>query len=95
MIAGSSPGADELDGNGSLYLCYIVTHVALLRALLRPLSQWPAMALNNPENAGGTFNTAKAVIRGALICVKEFVEFVEKLTGAQWNSFWHSCEYIP
>lgn len=85
-------GADELDGNGSLYLCYIVTHVALIRALLRPLSQWPGMALSDPKNAQATFNTVKAVIKGALLCVKEFVEFVEKLTGAQWNSFWHSCE---
>ncbi|KAJ5087251.1 hypothetical protein N7456_010867 [Penicillium angulare] len=86
--------ADGLDGNGSLYLCYIVTHVAFLRALLRPLDQWPGMALRDPEKSEVIFNTAKAVIKGALVCVKEFVEFVEKLTGAQWNSFWHSCEYI-
>ncbi|KAJ5272919.1 hypothetical protein N7478_008044 [Penicillium angulare] len=86
---------DELDGNGSLYLCYIVTHVALLKALLRPLGQWPGIALNDPENMEVIFKTAKAIIKGALVCVKEFVEFVEKLTGAQWNSFWHSCEYTP
>lgn len=88
----NSQEVDELDGNGSLYLCYIVTHVALVRALLRPLGQWPELALRDPANSEGILNTAKAVIKGALVCVKEFVEFVEKLGGAQWNSFWHSCK---
>ncbi|KAI3073601.1 transcriptional regulator family: Fungal Specific TF [Penicillium roqueforti] len=80
----------DLDGNGSLYLSYIVTHVALLRALLRPLDRWPTIIQRNKEEPDATYEGAKAVVKGALLCVKEFVEFVEKLTGAQWNSFWHS-----
>jgi hypothetical protein len=87
-----NPGGD-LDGNGSLYLSYIVTHVVLLRALLRPLDRWPAIIQRNPEERDATFDGAKAVVKGALLCVKEFVEFVEKLTGGQWNAFWHSCEW--
>lgn len=85
---------EDLDGNGSLYLSYIVTHVALLRALLRPLDRWPAIIKVNKEEPDATYEGAKAVVTGALLCVKEFVEFVERLTGAQWNAFWHSCEYV-
>ncbi|KAJ5898376.1 hypothetical protein N7504_008664 [Penicillium tannophilum] len=81
---------EDLDGNGSLYLSYIVTHVALLRALLRPLDQWPALITMDQEEPDALYEGAKAVVKGALLCVKEFVEFVEKLTGAQWNAFWHS-----
>ncbi|KAK4868612.1 hypothetical protein LT330_006814 [Penicillium expansum] len=81
---------EDLDGNGSLYLSYIVTHVALLRALLRPLDRWPAIIKVNKEEPEATYEGAKAVVTGALLCVKEFVEFVERLTGAQWNAFWHS-----
>lgn len=85
---------EDLDGNGSLYLSYIVTHVALLRALLRPLDRWPAIIKITEEEPDATYEGAKAVVKGALLCVKEFVEFVEKLTGAQWNAFWHSCAYF-
>ncbi|KAL3479625.1 fungal-specific transcription factor domain-containing protein [Aspergillus californicus] len=73
----------DLDGTGSLYLSYIVTHMTLFRALLRPLDTSPTFLAEFPDSA-------KAVIKGALVCVKEFVEFVETLTGAQWNAFWHS-----
>ncbi|KAJ5387964.1 hypothetical protein N7509_010505 [Penicillium cosmopolitanum] len=88
------PSAGDLEGNGSLYLSYIVTHVALLRALLRPLGRWPAIIQRNQDMGEGTYDGAKAVVKGALLCIKEFVEFIEKLTGAQWNAFWHSCEFI-
>ncbi|KAL2833860.1 fungal-specific transcription factor domain-containing protein [Aspergillus cavernicola] len=73
----------DLDGTGSLYLSYIVTHMTLFRALMRPLDTAPTLVTAYPDSA-------KAVMKGALLCVKEFVEFVESLTGAQWNSFWHS-----
>ncbi|KAL4784163.1 fungal-specific transcription factor domain-containing protein [Aspergillus varians] len=73
----------DLDGTGSLYLSYIVTHMTLFRALLRPLDTDPSLASQCLESV-------RAVIKGALLCVKEFVEFIETLTGAQWNSFWHS-----
>lgn len=90
----NTTSGEDLDGNGSLYLSYIVTHVALLRALLRPLDRWPALIKINQEEPDAIYEGAKAVVKGALVCVKEFVEFVEKLTGAQWNAFWHSCEYL-
>ncbi|KAJ5579942.1 transcriptional regulator family: Fungal Specific TF [Penicillium hispanicum] len=92
--SGAIPNGHDLDGNGALYLSYIVTHVVLLRALLRPLDQWPALALKFPDKGEGIYESAKAVVKGALLCVKEFVEFLEKLTGAQWNGFWHSCQYL-
>ncbi|KAL2835355.1 fungal-specific transcription factor domain-containing protein [Aspergillus pseudoustus] len=79
--SGSSP--QDLDGSGSLYLSYIVTHMSLFRALLRPLDAVPTLIAEYTDSAN-------AVIKGALLCVKEFVEFIESLTGAQWNSFWHS-----
>ncbi|KAL4954527.1 fungal-specific transcription factor domain-containing protein [Aspergillus filifer] len=72
----------DLDGTGSLYLSYIVTHMALFRALLRPLDTDQTLIYTSPDSA-------RAVVKGALLCVKEFVEFVESLTGVQWNSFWH------
>ncbi|KAL5335971.1 fungal-specific transcription factor domain-containing protein [Aspergillus crustosus] len=73
----------DLDGTGSLYLSYIITHMTLFRALLRPLDIGPTLVSEYPDSA-------RAVIRGALLCVREFVEFVETLAGAQWNAFWHS-----
>lgn len=93
-VSNAVVSGEDLDGNGSLYLSYIVTHVALLRALLRPLDRWPTIIKVNKEEPDATYEGAKAVVTGALLCVKEFVEFVERLTGAQWNAFWHSCEYI-
>ncbi|KAL3303394.1 Aldolase-type TIM barrel [Colletotrichum asianum] len=77
-------------GTGAVYLCYIITHMTLFRALLRPLDRWPAMALQSPNEAEGLFTAAKAVIKGSILCVKEFVEMLENMTGSQWNGFWHS-----
>ncbi|OKL63407.1 hypothetical protein UA08_01770 [Talaromyces atroroseus] len=77
----SSQYGENLDGNGALHLSYIVVHMTLVRALLRPL---------NTDQAGAINDGAKAVVRGALLCVKEFVEFIETLTETQWNAFWHS-----
>ncbi|KAL3458401.1 fungal-specific transcription factor domain-containing protein [Aspergillus heterothallicus] len=82
-VHSASASPQDLDGSGSLYLSYIVTHMSLFRALLRPLDAVPSLVCDCTDSA-------KAVIKGALLCVKEFVEFVEGLTGAQWNSFWHS-----
>ncbi|KAH8881762.1 hypothetical protein GQ53DRAFT_886652 [Thozetella sp. PMI_491] len=87
-----SPGSDlrssedDLDGNGSLHLSYIVTHMNLFRALLRPLEKWQESAQLNEALHDG----AKAVVTGALLCVKEFVEFIEALVPMSWNAFWHS-----
>ena len=78
----------ELDGNASVHLSYVVAHMSLFRALLRPLQTWSSTV--SSEEAGPMFDRAQAVVRGALVCVKEFVEFVETLTGVQWNAFWHS-----
>ncbi|KAF4817672.1 hypothetical protein CGCTS75_v012305 [Colletotrichum tropicale] len=85
-----SDGEDEMYGIGAVYLCYIITHMTLFRALLRPLDRWPAIALQSPNEAEGLFNAAKAVIKGSILCVKEFVEMLENMTGSQWNGFWHS-----
>ncbi|KAF4916897.1 hypothetical protein CGCVW01_v009939 [Colletotrichum viniferum] len=81
---------DEMYGIGAVYLCYIITHMTLFRALLRPLDRWPAIALQSPNEAEGLFTAAKAVIKGSILCVKEFVEMLENMTGSQWNAFWHS-----
>uniref|UniRef100_A0A093VFR4 Transcriptional activator protein DAL81 n=1 Tax=Talaromyces marneffei PM1 TaxID=1077442 RepID=A0A093VFR4_TALMA len=82
---------EDLDGNGSLHLSYIVTHMTLFRALLRPLNKWPSiLARSSPDQANAINEGARAVVRGALLCVKEFVEFMEALTETQWNAFWHS-----
>jgi hypothetical protein len=90
-----SPYGESLDGNGGLHLSYIVTHMSLFRALLRPLSNWPAiMVQSSPDQASAIKDGAKAVVRGALLCVKEFVEFIEALTETQWNAFWHSCKTL-
>jgi Fungal specific transcription factor domain len=87
-----SPYEETLDGNGGLHLSYIVAHMSLFRALLRPLNNWPAIMVQSPaDQASAIKEGAKAVVRGALLCVKEFVEFIETLTETQWNAFWHSC----
>ncbi|KAH9236665.1 hypothetical protein K456DRAFT_1942649 [Colletotrichum gloeosporioides 23] len=83
-------GEDEMYGIGAIYLGYIITHMTLFRALLRPLDRWPAIALQSPNEAEGLFTAAKAVIKGSILCVKEFVEMLENMTSSQWNGFWHS-----
>lgn len=83
-------GEDEMYGIGAVYLCYIITHMTLFRALLRPLDRWPTIALQSPNEAEGLFTAAKAVIKGSILCVKEFVEMLENMSGSQWNGFWHS-----
>lgn len=80
----------DLDGNGSIHLSYIVTHMTLFRALLRPLDRWQEIASESRTRAESLYDGAKAVIRGSLLCVEEFVGFMERLTGVQWNAFWHS-----
>lgn len=80
----------DSDGNGSIQLSYIVTHMTLFRALLRTLDGWQDMIMEYRTQAEILYDGAKAVIKGSLLCVKEFVEFMERLTGDQWNAFWHS-----
>ncbi|CAK7216543.1 hypothetical protein SCUCBS95973_002841 [Sporothrix curviconia] len=99
------PPPQSLDGNASLHLSYIVTHMMLFRALLRSLdgdgireearpSPCPSPG-PSPASTGNGTDTAnedalyRAVTRGALLCVREFVEFVEALTPTHWNAFWH------
>ena len=76
-----------LDGNGSIQLSYIVTQMTLFRALLRPLGREHEEA---SSQAVGFHDGAKAVVKGSLLCIKEFVEFFDRLTGEQWNAFLHS-----
>ena len=86
------PSVQGLDASASLHLSYIATHMTLFRALLRPLDQWSDIVNRCPEEAERVYEVALAVIKGAIICVKELVEFVEGLRDAQWNAFWHSCK---
>lgn len=64
--------------------------MTLFRALLRTLDRWHETVTKCRTQAEILYDGAKAVIRGSLLCVKEFVEFMERLTGDQWNAFWHS-----
>lgn len=80
----------KLDGNGSLHLSYVITHMALFRALLRPVDS-TARDYRWDQTA---HESISAVLRGALVCIKELVEFIESLTERQWNAFWHSCKYL-
>lgn len=84
--------ANALDANASLHLSYIATHMTLFRALLRPLDQCFDIGRQSPNNMELIHDRALAIVKGAIICVKELVEFVEGLTDAQWNAFWHSCK---
>lgn len=87
---GSRNDERDMDGSGSIHLAYIVTHMTLFRALLRPLDCWRDKVLQSPTGAESLYHSAKAVIRGSIFCVKNFVEFLETLTSPQWNAFWHS-----
>jgi hypothetical protein len=93
-------GSQELNGNASLDLAYLVATVTLFRALLRPLEHGPSLPRTNtnaqpistnsqtPSDAG-----ARAAIHaGALTCSREAVEFLENLVSisSMWNAFWHS-----
>ncbi|KAL6850591.1 hypothetical protein ACO1O0_007715 [Amphichorda felina] len=96
-MASNNPTAQhELDGSGSIHLCYIVTHMTLFRALLRPLEGWhrdgddDSVRRSRPERTEVMLEGARAVVRGSLLCVRDFVGFLEGLRDAQWNAFWHS-----
>lgn len=82
--------ARRLNANASLHLSYIVTHMTLFRALLRPLDLWAKVVKHDRPTAEAIYDIALAVVRGALLCVKELVEFMEGLTDCHWNAFWHS-----
>ena len=86
----SRDGNQDMDGSGSLYLSYIVTHITLFRALLRPLDRWHETTLQSPTNGEELITAARAVIKGSILCIKELVELLETLTSLQWNAFWHS-----
>jgi hypothetical protein len=75
---------ERLDGNASLHLSYIITHMMLFRALMRPLQRPLSTSMDQ-----GHLESAAAIIRGALLCVKELVEFLESLPDTRWNAFWH------
>ncbi|KAJ9633471.1 hypothetical protein H2204_007021 [Knufia peltigerae] len=82
--------ARRLDSTGSLHLSYITAHMTLFRALLRPLDLWTNIAKHDTAKARTMYDIALAVVRGALLCVRELVEFMEDLTNSHWNAFWHS-----
>ncbi|KAL2202070.1 hypothetical protein CC79DRAFT_1314664 [Sarocladium strictum] len=88
-ISTHSTPQQVLDGNASIYLSYIVTHMTLFRALLRPLSNSNTTSSTSTLSAS-THEGAKAVIKGSIVCTREFVDFLETLRDPQWNAFWHS-----
>ena len=93
LAGGLAPTIHQLDGNCSLRLAYIITQMTLFRALLRPISSSSALSSHEINQQG--FGGAHAVVTGAIACVKELVEFVESLTGVEWDAFWHSCKSSP
>lgn len=79
----------RLDGNASLHLSYIVTHMMLFRALLRPLTRIKSScgfdaSLINEKREG-----VSAIIKGSIFCARELVDFLEALPDSRWNAFWH------
>lgn len=80
----------NMSDGGSLRLAYLVTHMTLFRALLRPLGDWHIRTDEWPIRAETLHDGSKAVVKGSLMCVREFVEFLEGLRDPQWNAFWHS-----
>jgi hypothetical protein len=85
-----SSNVAQLDGNASLHLAYIVTQMTLFRALLRSISNWSLLSSNSSSQI--ELKGAQAVITGAITCIRELVEFIESLTGTEWDAFWHSCK---
>ncbi|KAJ9157396.1 Fungal specific transcription factor domain containing protein [Pleurostoma richardsiae] len=89
---GSSSGIDnDLSSTGSLRLAYVVAHLSLFRALLRPLAM-AALTAQSLSDQPSFWDSegAVAVVQGALGSAKELVNFIESLTAADWDSFWHS-----
>ncbi|EXJ83328.1 hypothetical protein A1O1_06949 [Capronia coronata CBS 617.96] len=89
----STIAPDTLDGNASLVLAYIVTVMALYRALLRAVDN-----LDSSLETSAYLHAAarSAVLKGAKECGKEAVEFVEDLSRGDvgvWDAFWHSCGF--
>ncbi|OQU94945.1 Fungal specific transcription factor domain-containing protein isoform 1 [Cladophialophora immunda] len=82
----------DLDGQSSLRLAYVVAQLAVFRALLRPVSM---VAIHRgsgqglPDKPVLEPDAARAIVRGAITCLEELVEFVEGLTTIQWDAFWH------
>jgi hypothetical protein len=79
----------RLDGNASLHLSYIVTHIMLFRALLRPLNKVMYFGASNTTTDIDTQDGIAAIITGSIFCGRELVEFLECLTEPLWNAFWH------
>lgn len=69
---------------------YIISQMILIRALLRPLNSW--LIVGTDRNQIRDFDAAQAVLTGAIACSKDLVEFIESLTAANWDAFWHSCK---
>ncbi|KAJ5738489.1 hypothetical protein N7493_001644 [Penicillium malachiteum] len=96
-----SPPIRDLHAHGTFYLAYITVQLTLFRALLRPVAH---MSLNYPPSKSGNVDefgmgdsynrTAgpSAIIRGAMVVIKEVILFVESLEVSDWEAFWHSCE---
>jgi hypothetical protein len=80
---------ENLDGNASLSLAYIIAAMTLYRALLRAIENQTSSSWDDATEAG-----RMAVLAGAKECSKEVVEFVEELSRGDpgvWDAFWHSC----
>lgn len=86
---------DELMSSGSLRLAYVVAQLSLFRALLRPLAMAAITARDlSDEPSFWESGGASAVVLGAVGSTRELVNFIESLTAADWDSFWHSCMFV-
>ncbi|EFX05162.1 fungal specific transcription factor domain containing protein [Grosmannia clavigera kw1407] len=91
-IAVAAADIGALSTSGTLRLAYVVAQLALFRALLRPLAMADMTAQHDAVPAGfWDTDGAVAIMKGALVSARELVRFIEGLTTADWDGFWHSC----
>lgn len=79
----------RLDGNASLHLSYIVVHMMLFRALLRPVKHIKSLGGFSGIDDLETLEGVSAIIKGSTFCARELVDFLENLQESRWNAFWH------
>ena len=78
----------QLQGNGTLHLCYIVADITLFRALLRPIVKPDSRCTPQLAEAAFTCRT------GARSCAKLATDFALSLRSEHIQSFWHTCKFL-
>ncbi|VUC31695.1 unnamed protein product [Clonostachys rosea] len=100
QVCNQNPSSDAeevtLNGNYSLYLAYITVHLAIYRALLRPISLADMRqddSAHMVEDMDSLDSTAVgAVFEGAAANLKKLVTYVSSLPPAAWDAFWPGCK---